>query len=66
MEISTAVAIALVLVFALWLPYFIYYVAAERRKAIPGSHGGSEGHTWFTWWNRVVTPTLATTLVDLD
>jgi len=40
MEISTAVVIALVLVFALWLPYFIYYV---RR-------GKAKGHTWFTWW----------------
>ena len=47
---------ALVLVFALWLPYFIYYV---RR-------GKAKGHTWFTWWKPRVTPTLATTLVDLD
>jgi hypothetical protein len=40
MEISTAVVIALALVFALWLPYYVFYV---RR-------GKARGHTWFTWW----------------
>jgi hypothetical protein len=40
MEISTAVAIALVLCTALWVPYFTFYI---RR-------GKARGHTWFTWW----------------
>ena len=40
MEISTAVALALALCIALWLPYYI--VTSIRGKA--------RGHTWFTWW----------------
>ncbi len=40
MEISTAVALALVLCIALWVPYAIFYM---RR-------GKARGHTWFTWW----------------
>jgi hypothetical protein len=40
MEISTAVALALVLGIALWVPYFIINI---RR-------GKAHGHTWFTWW----------------
>jgi hypothetical protein len=40
MEISTAVAIALVLCFTLAVPYYIWYI---RR-------GKAHGHTWFTWW----------------
>ena len=40
MDISTAVMIALGLVFALWVPYAIYYM---RR-------GKARGHTWFNWW----------------
>jgi hypothetical protein len=40
MELSTAVALALVLILALWVPYFIWYI---RR-------GKAHGHTWFTWW----------------
>jgi hypothetical protein len=39
MEISTAIAIALVLCVALWVPYLIL-----NRK------GKSRGHTWFNWW----------------
>jgi hypothetical protein len=40
MHISSAVVIALVLVIALLVPYFIVYI---RR-------GKAHGHTWFTWW----------------
>lgn len=40
MDISTAVALAIVLCVALWVPYF---VANIRR-------GRARGHTWFTWW----------------
>ena len=40
MEISTSVMLAIVLVLALWLPYYILYV---RR-------GRASGHTWFTFW----------------
>jgi hypothetical protein len=40
MEISTAVALGLVLCIALWVPFFI--VNIRRGKA--------RGHTWFTWW----------------
>ena len=38
MEISTAVALAIVLCIVLWVPYFI--VNVRRGKA--------RGHTWFT------------------
>jgi hypothetical protein len=40
METSTAIALALVLCIALWVPYFI--VNIRRGKA--------RGHAWFTWW----------------
>ena len=40
METWTAVAIALGLCFALFVPYAIFYM---RR-------GKAHGHTWFTWW----------------
>ena len=40
MEINTALTLALVLILALWVPYFIFYI---RR-------GKAHGHTWFTWW----------------
>jgi len=40
MDNTTAIVIALVLCFALFVPYFIFYV---RR-------GKARGHTWFTWW----------------
>jgi len=40
MEISSAVAIALVLCLALAVPYYIWYI---RR-------GKAHGHTWFTRW----------------
>jgi hypothetical protein len=40
MEFSTAVALAVALCVALWLPYAILYI---RR-------GKARGHTWFTWW----------------
>jgi hypothetical protein len=40
MDIWTAVALAIVLVAALWVPYAIYYM---RR-------GKAHGHTWFTAW----------------
>lgn len=39
METSTAVSLALVLCFVLFVPYFVWYV---RR-------GKAHGHTWFTW-----------------
>jgi hypothetical protein len=40
MDISTAVALALVLCIGLWGPFFI--MSIRRGKA--------HGHTWFTWW----------------
>jgi hypothetical protein len=40
MDVSTALTVALVLLVALWVPYFIVYI---RR-------GKAHGHTWFTWW----------------
>ena len=40
MEMWTAVAIALALCFALFVPWFVWQV---RR-------GKARGHTWFTWW----------------
>jgi hypothetical protein len=40
MDTSTALTLALVLLVALWVPYFIWYI---RR-------GRAHGHTWFTWW----------------
>jgi len=40
MEISTAVALGLVLCIALWVPFFVVNI---RRGKAPG-------HTWFTWW----------------
>jgi hypothetical protein len=40
MDTSTAVVLAIVLMIALWLPYYIFYI---RR-------GKARGHTWFTWW----------------
>jgi hypothetical protein len=39
MDISTALTLALVLMIALWIPFFIM----NRR-------GKARGHTWFTWW----------------
>lgn len=40
MEISSGIAIALVLCLALAVPYYIWYI---RR-------GKAHGHTWFTRW----------------
>ena len=40
MEMSTALTVAAVLCFALFVPYAIFYI---RR-------GKAHGHTWFTWW----------------
>jgi hypothetical protein len=40
METSTALALAVLLFLALWVPYFVFYI---RR-------GKAHGHTWFTWW----------------
>jgi hypothetical protein len=40
MEISIAIALALGLFIALWVPFFIMNI---RR-------GKARGHTWFTWW----------------
>jgi hypothetical protein len=40
MDIWTAVTVAIVLMIALWVPYYIWYI---RR-------GRAHGHTWFTWW----------------
>jgi hypothetical protein len=40
METSTAISIALVLCFVLFVPYYVWYV---RR-------GKAHGHTWFTSW----------------
>ena len=39
MDIWTAVALAVGLMIAIWVPYFIWY--ARKGKA--------HGHTWFTW-----------------
>jgi hypothetical protein len=40
MDIWTSLTLAIVLLVALWVPYFIWYI---RR-------GKARGHTWFTWW----------------
>ncbi len=40
MEISTAIAVAVVLCIALAVPYYIVYIR----------QGKAHGHTWFTWW----------------
>ena len=40
MGISTALALAIVLFVALWIPYFIFYIRRGKRH----------GPTWFTWW----------------
>jgi hypothetical protein len=40
MDIWTAVALAIGLMIAIWVPYFIWY--ARKGKA--------HGHTWFTSW----------------
>jgi hypothetical protein len=40
MDLSTGIALAIVLCIALWIPYFFL----EIRK------GKARGHTWFTWW----------------
>jgi hypothetical protein len=40
MEMYTAVVLAIVLIVALWVPYFILYIRKGRAR----------GHTWFTWW----------------
>ena len=40
METWTAIALALGLCIALFVPYAIFYM---RR-------GKAHGHTWFTWW----------------
>ena len=40
MDIPTALALAVVLCVALWVPFFIMNI---RR-------GKARGHTWFTWW----------------
>jgi hypothetical protein len=40
METSTAIVLAAVLMIALWVPYYVWYI---RR-------GKARGHTWFTWW----------------
>jgi hypothetical protein len=39
MELSTALLLALVLIVALWGPFFVM-----------NRWGKSRGHTWFTWW----------------
>jgi hypothetical protein len=40
MDLLTALLLAVLLIAALWIPYFIFYI---RR-------GKAHGHTWFTWW----------------
>ena len=40
MEISTAIVLAIVLMIALWVPFYFWSI---RR-------GRAHGHTWFTWW----------------
>ena len=40
MDISAGLTVGLVLMVALWVPYYIWYI---RR-------GRAHGHTWFTWW----------------
>jgi hypothetical protein len=39
MELTTALILSLVLMVALWVPFFYW----NRR-------GKARGHTWFTWW----------------
>jgi hypothetical protein len=40
MDLLTGLLLAVLLIVALWVPYFIFYI---RR-------GKAHGHTWFTWW----------------
>lgn len=40
MDFSTGVTLAVALMIALWVPYYIWYI---RR-------GRAHGHTWFTFW----------------
>ena len=40
METVNALVLAIALLIALWVPYYIWYI---RR-------GKAHGHTWFTWW----------------
>jgi hypothetical protein len=55
MEISTAVALALVCI-ALWVPFFSMNIRWEKAR----------GHTWFTWWKPRGHPTLARTWTPTD
>ena len=52
METWTAVALALGLCVALFVPYAIFYM---RR-------GKAHGHTWFTWWKPRGHPDIGPTL----
>ncbi len=40
MDMSSGIAVGIVLMIALWVPFFIWSI---RR-------GKAHGHTWFTWW----------------
>jgi len=40
MDTKTAVVLAIVLMVALWVPYYFFYIR----------QGKARGHTWFTWW----------------
>jgi hypothetical protein len=40
MDMMTAVVVALVLCFAVWLPYAVVNIRRGRAR----------GHTWFTFW----------------
>jgi hypothetical protein len=40
MDITTVIALAVVLCLALWGPFFIMNIR----------QGKARGHTWFTWW----------------
>ena len=40
MDWTSSVTLAVVLMIALWVPYYIWYVRSGR----------AHGHTWFTWW----------------
>jgi hypothetical protein len=40
MDTSSGIVLGIVLMIALWVPYFIWSI---RR-------GKAHGHTWFTWW----------------